>query len=134
VVRRKGELNRARIDSDWPYQIALPIETAGGHNTIIIQRFCIGLTICPRHKRYLGSRVHRALLRHKGRCRVLPDVLRRRVRRCEAAGGVANLAHMPDKHLDEHRRHIYDRARGCRPCARPQPSSASVVVEAHEPE
>ena len=40
MVRRKGELSKARIDSDWPYQIALPIGAAGGRNTIIIQRFC----------------------------------------------------------------------------------------------
>ena len=53
MVRRKGELSKARIDSDWPYQIALPIEAAGGRNTIIIQRFCHDLSICPRHKRYL---------------------------------------------------------------------------------
>ena len=55
MVRHKGELSKARIDCDWPYQIALPIEAAGGHNTIIIQRFCHDLSICPRHKRYLSD-------------------------------------------------------------------------------
>ena len=52
MVRRKGELNKGRIDREWPYQIALPIEAAGGRNTIIIQRFCHDLSICPRHKSY----------------------------------------------------------------------------------
>jgi hypothetical protein len=45
VVRRKGELNKKRIDREWPHQIALPIEAAGGRNTIIIQRFCRDLSI-----------------------------------------------------------------------------------------
>ena len=52
MVRRKGELSKGRMDSEWPYQIALPIGAAGGRNTVIIQRFCRGLSICPRHHSY----------------------------------------------------------------------------------
>jgi hypothetical protein len=52
VVRHKGELNPGRIDAGWPYQVALHAEAAGGRNTVIIQRFCNGLSLCPRRQHY----------------------------------------------------------------------------------
>jgi hypothetical protein len=70
MVRRKGELSRARIDSDWPHQIALPIEAAGGRNTIVI------------HKSYRidGQEFIVHCFATRRDARVLPDVLRWRVR------------------------------------------------------
>jgi hypothetical protein len=82
MVRRKGELSRARIDSDWPHQIALPIEAAGGRNTIVIQRFCHDVSICSRHKSYRidGQEFIVHCFATRRDARVLPDVLRWRVR------------------------------------------------------
>lgn len=52
MVYRKGELSKASIDREWPHQLALPTEFVTGKNTIILQRFCRGLSVCPRHQRY----------------------------------------------------------------------------------
>jgi hypothetical protein len=52
MVYRKGELTARRIDRDWPHQVALPADAVSGRNTTIIQRFCRGLSVCPRHRRY----------------------------------------------------------------------------------
>ena len=53
MVHRKGELTKAGIDRGWPHQVALPAEGLVGTKTItIIDRFCKGLSICPRHHTY----------------------------------------------------------------------------------
>lgn len=48
MVYRKGELSSGRIDREWPHQVALPAEAVIGKNVTIIERFCRGLSICPR--------------------------------------------------------------------------------------
>ena len=49
VVYRKGELSKGEMDRQWPHQVALPVEAVTGKNTTIIDRFCRGLSVCPRH-------------------------------------------------------------------------------------
>lgn len=49
MVYRKGELSGGTIDREWPHQVALPVEAVIGKNVTIIDRFCRGLSICPRH-------------------------------------------------------------------------------------
>ena len=44
MVYRKGELTKARINRDWPHQLALPVELATGKNYTILDRFC---RVCP---------------------------------------------------------------------------------------
>ena len=52
MVYRKGELNPGRIDSGWPHQVALPESVVVGRNSMIMHRFCNGLSVCPRHQHY----------------------------------------------------------------------------------
>ena len=52
MVYRKGELTKARINRDWPHQLALPVEVATGKNYTILDRFCRGLSVCPRQQHY----------------------------------------------------------------------------------
>jgi hypothetical protein len=52
VVYRKGELSRATIDREWPYRLALSAEFLRGKNCIIMQRFCRGLSVCSRNRKY----------------------------------------------------------------------------------
>ena len=52
MVYRKGELSKTTIDREWPYQVALPEEAVQGRNFIIIDRFCRGLSVCPRRQGY----------------------------------------------------------------------------------
>jgi hypothetical protein len=56
VVYRKGELSRATMDREWPHQIALSPEYLRGKNCIIVQRFCRGLSVCPRNRSYWRDR------------------------------------------------------------------------------
>jgi hypothetical protein len=56
VVYRKGELSRARIDREWPHQIALPAEFVRGKNCIIVERFCRGPSVCQRKQNYWRDR------------------------------------------------------------------------------
>jgi hypothetical protein len=55
-VYRKGELNRAVIDRDWPRQLALPAEYLTGKNCIVVQRFCRSLSVCSRNRKYWRDR------------------------------------------------------------------------------
>jgi hypothetical protein len=48
VVYRKGELSIARIDREWPHQVALPGNRCTGHTYVTIRLFCEGLSLCPR--------------------------------------------------------------------------------------
>jgi hypothetical protein len=48
VVYRKGELSKARIDCEWPHQVALPAHQCTGRNFVTIRLFCEGLSLCPR--------------------------------------------------------------------------------------
>jgi hypothetical protein len=52
VVYRKGEMTKAQIDREWPHQVALSAQFVRGHNHTIIDRFCRGLSVCPRHHYY----------------------------------------------------------------------------------
>ena len=52
VVYRKGELSRATIDRNWPHQLALSADFLRGKNCIIVERFCGGLSVCPRNRKY----------------------------------------------------------------------------------
>jgi hypothetical protein len=48
VVYRGGELSKAKIDRDWPHQVAIRAERCGGHNYVTIRLFCEDLSLCPR--------------------------------------------------------------------------------------
>jgi len=48
VVYRKGELSKARVDREWPHQVALPADRCSGRNFVTIRLFCEGLSLCPR--------------------------------------------------------------------------------------
>lgn len=52
MVYRKGELTKARINRDWPHQLALPVAVATGKTYTILDRFCRGLSVCPRQQHY----------------------------------------------------------------------------------
>lgn len=56
MVYRKGELNSGRIDRDWPHQVALSAEYVCGRQYTILERFCNGLSVCPRHQSYRKDR------------------------------------------------------------------------------
>jgi hypothetical protein len=49
-------LSRAAIDREWPHQLALTAEFVRGKNCIIIERFCRGLSVCPRKQNYWRDR------------------------------------------------------------------------------
>jgi hypothetical protein len=52
MVYRKGAMTKAQIDREWPHQVALSAEFIRGRNSTIIDRFCRGLSLCPRHHSY----------------------------------------------------------------------------------
>ena len=52
MVYRKGELSKTTIDREWPHQVALSEEAVQGRNFIIVDRFCRGLSVCPRRQHY----------------------------------------------------------------------------------
>ena len=52
MVYRKGELSRAKIDREWHHQLALSAEFLAVKNCIIVQRFCRGLSVCSRNRKY----------------------------------------------------------------------------------
>jgi hypothetical protein len=56
MVYRKGELSRATINREWPHQLALSAEYLRGKNRIIVQRFCNGLSVCSRNRKYWRDR------------------------------------------------------------------------------
>jgi hypothetical protein len=47
-MRRKGELSPARIDREWPHQVALPANTSEQDGYKTIHEFCKDLSICSR--------------------------------------------------------------------------------------
>jgi hypothetical protein len=47
VVYRKGELSKAIVDRQWPYQVALPAYRCMGHTYRTIHFFCEGLSLSP---------------------------------------------------------------------------------------
>ena len=54
MVRRKGELSSATIDSGWPHQVALP--ACIGRNYVLIHDYCRSLSLCQRgHFFYRGN-------------------------------------------------------------------------------
>lgn len=61
-MRRKGELTRAQIDRQFPYQVALP-EAEAVRQFIEIQTFCQPLSICSR-----SFSVHHDDVRYQVRC------------------------------------------------------------------
>ena len=48
MVYRKGELSKAQIDRDWPYQVALSADRCTGAQYAIVHGFCNDLSLCPR--------------------------------------------------------------------------------------
>jgi hypothetical protein len=52
VIRRRGELNKEKIDRDWPHQVALPAARCTGRNYVTIRLFCEELSLCPRGHSY----------------------------------------------------------------------------------
>src|SRR5215467_12605248 len=54
MVYRKGELSKARMDRQWPHQVALPAYRCLGHNFLTIHFFCQGerLSLCTRRHTY----------------------------------------------------------------------------------
>jgi hypothetical protein len=46
--RHKGELSPGRVDREWPHQIMLPWDDAGGRNYEPVRAFCADLSLCPR--------------------------------------------------------------------------------------
>lgn len=48
MARRKGELNKLRIDSGWPHQVVLPASATTGKVHDAILKFCANLSLCPR--------------------------------------------------------------------------------------
>jgi hypothetical protein len=47
-----GRASRATIDREWLHQLALSPEFLRGKYCIIVERFCRGLSVCPRHRNY----------------------------------------------------------------------------------
>lgn len=48
MVYRKGELSKAAIDREWPYQVALPAEQVRGSEYVTKHEFCRDLSLCTR--------------------------------------------------------------------------------------
>ena len=48
MINRKGELNKRAVDTDWPYQVALPADACTGARYDLVHDFCHGLSLCPR--------------------------------------------------------------------------------------
>lgn len=53
MARRKGELSSYRIDSGWPYQVALPEAVSLGKANDVVREFCKELSLCPRGHTFL---------------------------------------------------------------------------------
>jgi hypothetical protein len=49
MTPRKGELTPARIDREWPHQVALAAEQVKRGNNAVIHEFCRELSLCPRN-------------------------------------------------------------------------------------
>jgi hypothetical protein len=45
-------MTKAQIDREWPHQVAVSAQFIRGRNHTIIDRFCRGLSVCPRHHYY----------------------------------------------------------------------------------
>ncbi|NJO33010.1 MAG: hypothetical protein HC869_07520 [Rhodospirillales bacterium] len=56
MVYRKGELSPATMDREWPHQVAVAAEFVNGKNKTIIDRFCRGLSVCPRRHTFQRDR------------------------------------------------------------------------------
>ncbi len=50
--RHKGEMSTFTIDRDFPHQVAIEATAIRGSGGEVIDRFCVGLSRCPRHHRY----------------------------------------------------------------------------------
>ena len=64
MPRRKGELSNARIDRDWPHQVALLDDLCVMENYALICKFCEPLTIAlsmQNGHRYVAGRKGRDL-------------------------------------------------------------------------
>lgn len=48
MSRRKGEMNKLRIDSGWPHQVAIPAYVSMGKGYDVVHGFCKNLSLCPR--------------------------------------------------------------------------------------
>lgn len=48
MPRRKGELSSARLDREWPFQVAVPGNQCAGDRIRIMSAFCIDLSLAPR--------------------------------------------------------------------------------------
>ena len=48
MSQRRGELTAARINRDWPHQVALPAHAVNGDGLPEILAFSADLTMCPR--------------------------------------------------------------------------------------
>jgi hypothetical protein len=48
MTRPKGELTGARIDREWPYQVAVPADHVAGESYKITHNFCRDLSLCTR--------------------------------------------------------------------------------------
>jgi hypothetical protein len=48
MVYRKGELNKAMMELQWPHHVALPTYRCHGHNYITMRLFCEPLSLYPR--------------------------------------------------------------------------------------
>lgn len=58
MVYRKGELQKSRIDREWPHQIALPAKDCTVQNYHPVHNFCreAGLSLCERGHNIAESR------------------------------------------------------------------------------
>jgi hypothetical protein len=48
----KGRAEPSKDRREWPHQLALSAEFLRGKNCIIVQRFCRGLSVCSRNRKY----------------------------------------------------------------------------------
>ncbi len=55
MARRKGELSTIGMDWDYPHQVVILGTRLRGSGGVIIDRFSRGLSVCPRHHRYLDN-------------------------------------------------------------------------------
>ena len=78
MVYREGELSKARMDREWPHQVAPPAAHCHGRNFITIRLFCEPLSLCPRRTHSAGTIKTRSCpARPRGE---IPRPVQRRVR------------------------------------------------------